>query len=90
MAYNVDSQIGGINVYRYNYDYVDWETKDTKQGFITFIDYNEVQEEFKEEFNKWLYGQTMPIIPDVDVAIYSWDWERWYNLKTKGIPTIWD
>lgn len=88
--YDIVDQIGGINVYRYDYEYVDYDTKEDKQGFITFIDYKEVPNEMKADFNKWMYGQTMPIIPDIKSALYSWDWERWFNLKTKGIPTYFD
>jgi hypothetical protein len=89
-TYKVNKQIGDVNVYQYDYDYVDYDTEETKQGFLTFIDFNEIQTKYKEEFDKWLYGQTMPVIPNVRGAIYSWDWERWYNLKTKGIPTYFD
>ena len=88
--YKITEQIGDVNVYQYDYEYTDCDTKEIKQGFITFIDFDEVQEEFRDKFNKWMYGQTMPIIPEVKGAIYSWDWERWYNLYTKGVPTYFD
>lgn len=90
MSYDIVEQIGGVNVYQYNYNYIDYDTKEDKQGFITFIDEDEVPNDMKKEFDKWMHGQTMPIIDGVKFAIYSWDWERYFNLKTKGVPTYFD
>jgi len=79
--YEITDQIGEMNVYRYNYDYVDYDTKENKQGYITFIDFDELPEKLKKPFHKWMRGQTMPVIPNVKESIYSWDWEIFYNLK---------
>jgi len=43
----------------------------------------------KIEFGTWMYGQTSGVMYG-EAVIYSWDWERWYNLKTKSTPTFWD
>ena len=88
--YEITEQIGEINVYRYDYDYVDYDTKENKRGFTTFINFDEVPKKWKEVFGKWMHGQTTPIIPKVDHTIYSWDWERFYNMKTRGTPTYFD
>jgi hypothetical protein len=82
--------IYGIPLYREDYEYEDFDTKETKEGFTTYIDFEDVPNHMKAEFNKWMYGQTMPMIEGCKGAIYSWDWERWYELKTKGIPTYFD
>ena len=82
-------KICGINLYTHVCDYE--EGGETKFDQITFIDFREVPEEWKEEFGDWLRGQTFPMIEGFGInAIYSWDWERWYNLKTRNIPTYFD
>jgi len=86
----MDKIICGIPLYRFDYEYEDYDTGETKQGFTSYIDFEDVPEDMKEEFSDWLYGQTMPMIEGVKFAIYSWDWERYYNLKIKGIPTYFD
>jgi len=89
--YKVIEKIGDMNVYQYDYDYFDADTNENKQSFITFVDFNEVPENYKEDFSKWLYGQTMPMIPGLERnAVYSWDWERYYKMKTRGTPTYFD
>lgn len=54
---------------------------------------------FFDEFGKWMYGQTCPIIKRhsrrsgelMDVAgIYEYDLFRWIESKKKGTPLIWD
>ena len=56
---------------------------------FTYILFDEIPEKHKEEFVKWMYGQTCSEVNN-ELVIYAWDWERWYDLKTKGIPTYFD
>ena len=58
-------------------------------GDYTYIRFNEIPKEFKDDFNAWIWGQTIGILQGESV-IYSWDWERFYYLKTKNIPTYFD
>lgn len=74
-------KIGGVDVRRYYMDDGD---------FLEFVNFDEIPEEYREEFSKWMYGQTMPVIEGYRHAVYSWDWERWYLLKTEGKPTYFD
>jgi len=67
--------IGNVNVY---------ETED-----FDYVKFSEIPEKYKKEFDKWMYGQTCSMI-DGELVAYVWDWERWYDLKTKGIPTYFD
>ena len=76
-------KIGNTKVKRYYYD-------EDGDEFISYVDENDIPEKYKEEFGKWMYGQTVPMVPGIKFAVYSWDYERWYNLKTKGIPTYFD
>ena len=48
-------------------------------------------------FLDWMFGQTMPIIPEEGVnqynCVYPWDLERWvyhHLLKRIGQPIVWD
>jgi hypothetical protein len=56
---------------------------------FTYILFNEVPVEHKAEFGDWMYGQTGAVI-NGDFVVYSWDWERWYEMKFKGTPTYFD
>lgn len=58
-------------------------------GDYTYIRFNEIPKEFKDDFNAWIWGQTIGIMQGESV-VYSWDWERFYYLKTKNIPTYFD
>jgi hypothetical protein len=58
-------------------------------GDYTYIRFSEVPEDFQKDFNKWMCGQTCGTMFG-EVEVYSWDWERFYNLKTKNIPTYFD
>lgn len=56
---------------------------------FSYILFREVPEKYKKEFGEWMYGQTC-LTMNHELVIYSWDWERWYDLKTKNIPTYFD
>lgn len=72
--------IGGIEVIECKFDGEEFDV----------VEFDKVPEEYKEEFGKWMYGQTMPVVEGYRSAIYAWDWERWFNMKTKGKPTYFD
>lgn len=79
------ANIGDVEIREHTFKF------DDESGLkIPFVLISEIPEIYKDEFVKWLYISTCPIIPGYDDAIYSWDYERWYNLKTEGIPTMWD
>jgi hypothetical protein len=51
-------------------------------------------QEFYDKFGKEMRGSTCPVIEkkgkEYHGAIYYWDYERFYNLIVKGIPTEFD
>ena len=60
---------------------------------FTYVKMNEIPKEFREEFDYWMRGQTVPIIENIENmgdVVYSWDWKRWYNMKVHKIPTYFD
>ena len=59
--------------------------------YITYVNTDELEDtEIKEDFNRWMRGQTVPVIEGVTGAVYSWDWERWWEMKVLGKPTYFD
>ena len=47
-------------------------------------------EEFKE-FNKWMIGQTVPVLDNGEEGVYEHDFKRWLRWKRDGAPEpIWD
>lgn len=56
---------------------------------FTYILFQEVPVELKSEFGEWMYGQTGAVV-NGDFVVYSWDWERWYEMKFQNIPTHFD
>jgi len=77
--------IGGVNTRQYKF--VDAYNE---ESCISFVCVSDIQEEYRDEFMKWMYGCTVPLIPECENAVYSWDWERFYYLKTEDRPTSWD
>lgn len=55
---------------------------------LAFIRKSDLPDDLKEEFRKWLVGQTipMPMLDGelVEDAVYPWDFDRWNN----GRPII--
>ena len=58
-------------------------------GDYTYIRFSEVPKEFQEEFNEWMWGQTVGTMCGESV-VYSWDWERFYHLKINNLSTYFD
>lgn len=56
-----------------------------------YIRFSEVPEEVREEFDRWMRGQTQPILPGEEPGnlAYAWDWERFKTVKA-GKPVLWD
>lgn len=50
---------------------------------FSYVRLKELPKEERSEFSEWLYGQTMPIIPELDEqdAIYLRNYERWKEEK---------
>ena len=42
---------------------------------FSYVKSSEIPESLREDFRKWMYGQTCTFI-DNEVCYYSWDWER--------------
>lgn len=58
-------------------------------GFY-YIHIDEIPEEVKEKFCKWISGQTCPIVDDTDrSAAYYEDWLRFQRVITGG-KVLWD
>jgi hypothetical protein len=77
--------IGGVDIKEHTFKFDDGD-----EQTIPYVSFSEIPEEYKKEFNEWSRGSTCPVIPGCDDAVYSWDWERFFNRKTRGIPTMWD
>lgn len=78
-------KIGGVRVREFRYTH-----EDKTSTLITFVCISDIPEKYRDEFCEWLGVSTQPLVPGNEDAIYSWDWERWFNMKTRGIPTMWD
>ena len=48
-----------------------------KDGRPYYVDLSEIPKPWREQFHTALYGSTMPVIQDVGLAAYVWDWEQW-------------
>ena len=57
-----------------------------EKPYFTYIRISELEEWEKAPFSKWLYGQTLPLIPNLEPqdATYSWDYERWVEYRKTG------
>ena len=60
-----------------------------KTLIFTYIDSDTISNRYREEFNKWMTGQTVPVIENCKNPVYAWDWERWYNYKRFKKPLRW-
>ena len=61
-------------------------TEDGK-AYFDYILTEDVPSQYRDEFFKWLYGQTIPVVFNQatgkeETAAYWHDWERWYKYKT--------
>ena len=57
---------------------------------VTYVKDSDIPKEYRDEFGKWMRGQTCPVIEGEDWCSYSWDFERWVKLTLDGTPTYWD
>jgi hypothetical protein len=78
-------KIGGVPIKEFTFTH-----EDGTSDFITFVSMSDIPGKYRKEFCEWLSVCTVPYIPGYDDSIYSWDWELWYNMKTKGVPAMWD
>ena len=46
---------------------------------FAYVRISELPENEQEPFRKWLIGQTLPFIPNLEPqdAVFAWDYERW-------------
>lgn len=56
-----------------------------------YIRFSEVPEEVREEFGRWMFGQTCPALPNEERhnLVYAWDWER-FKAARAGKRVLWD
>ncbi|KKN99071.1 hypothetical protein LCGC14_0143180 [marine sediment metagenome] len=49
-------------------------------------------EQEAKDFHEWMGGQTCGMTPDGEMAIYSWDYERWcrQGKRTEQCSYDWD
>lgn len=52
--------------------------------YTAFIDVSKADEVQKGALEKWLSHQTLPVIPGVDMACFTWDYERFYEAFVRG------
>ena len=60
------------------------------KGGIKYLLRNDIPEEHKTAFFKWMHGQTGLYTEDGDAAYFYCDYEHWYNLVYNNVPTYWD
>lgn len=59
-----------------------WDN-DLQKFLFTYIYLDDIPDEYQDEFQKWLRGQTCPVGEDPErTAVYWYDWIRWYKFKT--------
>jgi len=61
-----------------------------KNEYFTYVRNSDIPKEYKNEFDEWMYGQTMPLIEGEGPCSYSWDFERWVYLALDDVPTYFD
>lgn len=53
-----------------------------QRTLFTYIYLDDIPAEYRDDFQKWLRGQTCPIAEVADrTAVYWYDWIRWYQFK---------
>jgi hypothetical protein len=56
---------------------------DLQRFLFDYIYIDDIPDEYRADFQKWLRGQTCPITEDPErTAVYWYDWIRWYHFKT--------
>ena len=60
-----------------------------KGKHFDYVLFEDVPEKYKKEFGDWMHGQTVNEV-DGKLVVYAHDYERWFNMATKGIPTYFD
>ena len=59
-----------------------WDNE-LQRFLFEYIYLEDIPVEYRNEFQKWLRGQTCPVAEDPDkTAVYWYDWIRWYKFKT--------
>lgn len=51
---------------------------------LLFIDVSKADKVQKKALTEWLRGQTLPVIPGVDMACFTWDYDRFYHAFVRG------
>jgi hypothetical protein len=77
--------IGGVKIRQYTFKF-----DDGNDETVPYVIISEIPDKYRDSFCEWLGVATCPMIPGCNGVVYSWDWERFFNLKTKGILTMWD
>ncbi|MCB1714139.1 MAG: hypothetical protein KDK05_03295 [Candidatus Competibacteraceae bacterium] len=56
---------------------------------FSYVRISELPATVQEVFTRWMYGQTAPLLPEAPDAVYSWDWERFKEMRRTGLE-VWD
>ena len=65
------------------------DVKVHKGEYFDYILPEDIPEKYKKEFGDWMHGQTVGEV-DGKLVVFAQDYERWFDMKTKGIPTYFD
>ena len=58
-----------------------WDN-DLQRFLFEYIYLDDIPDEYRDRFQKWLRGQTCPIAEDPErTAVYWYDWIRWYHFQ---------
>lgn len=52
-----------------------------------------IPEEYREDFGKFMNGQTSPLFPEEQDPmdwVYAWDWDNYLHKLTTGRTKFWD
>ncbi len=65
---------------------------ESEEGMFTYVIMNELSEENRKAFSRWLRGSQVPIVKGVGDVAYSWDYDTWLNKRddviTKQLETF--
>lgn len=51
---------------------------------LSYVRISEIPEGERAAFDRWMSGQTCPLIEEAPDAVYEWDYRKWKYLVMKG------
>lgn len=58
---------------------------DSPEGFFTYVILSDLSKEDREDFERFLRGSAVPILPGVGDIAYSWDYDIWLGRRLKDV-----